>query len=30
VMPYKGNVLFSDVSSGLWSIRLLPKERPIS
>jgi hypothetical protein len=30
VMPYKGNILFSDVSSGLWSIRLLPRERPIS
>ena len=30
VIPYKGNVLFSDVSSGLWAIRLLPKERPIS
>ncbi|MGH7503338.1 MAG: Ig-like domain-containing protein [Longimicrobiales bacterium] len=30
VMPYKGRIFFSDVSSGLWSIRLLPRERPVS
>ncbi len=30
VMPYKGRIFFSDVSSGLWSIRLQPKERPVS
>jgi hypothetical protein len=30
VMPHKGNVLFSDVNSGLWSIRLLPRTRPVS
>jgi hypothetical protein len=28
VMPFKGNILFSDVSSGLWAVRLLPKARP--
>ncbi len=29
-MPHKGHVFFSDTNSGLWSVRLLPKERPIS
>jgi hypothetical protein len=28
--PYKGHVFFSDTNSGLWSIKLLPKTRPIS
>ncbi|MCI0434586.1 MAG: Ig-like domain-containing protein [Gemmatimonadetes bacterium] len=30
VMPYKGRIFFSDVSSGLWSIRLLPRAQPVS
>ncbi|MEQ9400886.1 MAG: Ig-like domain-containing protein [Longimicrobiales bacterium] len=28
--PHKGHVFFADTNSGLWSVRLLPKERPIS
>jgi hypothetical protein len=28
--PHKGHVFFSDTNSGLWSVRLLPKGRPIS
>lgn len=28
--PYKGRVFLSDFNSGLWSIRLLPRTRPIS
>ena len=30
VMPHKGRIFFSDVSSGLWSIRLAPRVRPVS
>ncbi len=26
VMPFKGNIFFSDNTSGLWSIRLMPSE----
>jgi hypothetical protein len=26
VIPYKGNVFFSDNTSGLWAIKLLPKQ----
>lgn len=29
-MPHKGRVFFSDTNSGLWSARLLPKNRPVS
>ncbi|MDZ7778890.1 MAG: Ig-like domain-containing protein [Gemmatimonadota bacterium] len=29
-MPHKGHVFFSDTNSGLWSVRLLPKTKPIS
>ncbi|MCH7490565.1 MAG: Ig-like domain-containing protein [Gemmatimonadetes bacterium] len=29
VMPYKGHVFFSDISSGLWSVKLEPKDRPV-
>jgi hypothetical protein len=25
---YKGHVFFSDFNSGLWSVRVLPRERP--
>jgi hypothetical protein len=28
--PFKGHVFFSDTNSGLWSVRLLPKGRPVS
>ncbi|MEK9501277.1 Ig-like domain-containing protein [Gaopeijia maritima] len=28
--PYKGHVFFSDFNSGLWSVRIVPKDRPIS
>jgi hypothetical protein len=28
--PHKGHVFISDTNSGLWSIKLLPKTRPIS
>jgi hypothetical protein len=28
--PHKGHVFFSDTNSGLWSVRLVPKGRPIS
>ncbi len=30
VMPYKGRIFFSDINSGMWAIRLQPKERPVS
>ena len=29
VMPFKGHVFFSDISSGLWSVKLEPKDRPV-
>lgn len=28
--PFKGHVFFSDTNSGLWSVKLLPRQRPIS
>jgi hypothetical protein len=28
--PYKGHVFFSDTNSGLWSVRVLPRRRPVS
>jgi hypothetical protein len=28
--PHKGNVFFSDMNSGLWAAKVLPKGRPIS
>ena len=27
---HKGNVFFTDLASGLWSVKLLPTQRPIS
>ncbi|MEQ9400740.1 MAG: Ig-like domain-containing protein [Longimicrobiales bacterium] len=30
VMPYKGNIFFSDINSGMWAVRMAPTERPIS
>ncbi len=29
-MPHKGHVFFSDTNSGIWSVRLVPRSRPIS
>jgi hypothetical protein len=28
--PHKGHVFFSDFNSGLWSVRLAPRSRPVS
>ncbi len=28
--PYKGHVFFSDMNSGLWAAKIMPKGRPIS
>ncbi len=28
--PFKGHVFFSDTNSGLWSVRVLPRRRPVS
>ncbi|NND84332.1 MAG: hypothetical protein HKN46_04200 [Acidimicrobiia bacterium] len=28
--PYKGHVFFSDMNSGLWAVKVMPKGRPIS
>lgn len=30
VMPWKGNIFFSDINSGLWSVRIQPPQRPVS
>ena len=30
VMPWKGNVFFADINSGLWSVKIVPRERPVS
>jgi len=30
VMPWKGNIFFADINSGLWAVRMLPKGRPVS
>jgi hypothetical protein len=30
VIPYKGHVFFSDINSGIWSVKLEPKERAVS
>ncbi len=29
-MPFKGRIFFSDTNSGLWSARLVPRNRPVS
>ena len=29
VIPYKGHIFFSDISSGLWAVKLEPKDRPV-
>ncbi len=28
--PYKGNIFFSDLASGLWAVKLKPVRRPVS
>ncbi|MFV2007093.1 MAG: Ig-like domain-containing protein [Longimicrobiales bacterium] len=28
--PYKGHIFFSDFNSGLWSVKITPKTRPVS
>ncbi len=28
--PYKGHIFFSDFTSGLWSVKITPKTRPVS
>ncbi len=30
VMPYKGNIFFSDINSGMWAVQMSPATRPIS
>jgi len=30
VMPWKGNVFFSDINSGMWAVRMVPTDRPVS
>lgn len=30
VQPFKGHVFFADTNSGLWSVKMLPKARPVS
>ncbi len=29
-MPHKGHIFFSDISSGLWAVKLEPREKPIA
>lgn len=30
VMPWKGNIFFADINSGLWAVKMKPVERPVS
>ena len=30
VMPWKGNIFFSDINSGMWAVKVRPVDRPIS
>ena len=30
VMPWKGHIFFSDINSGLWAVKMAPRERPVS
>ncbi len=30
VMPWKGNIFFSDINSGMWAVKMAPARRPIS
>jgi len=29
-MPWKGNIFFSDINSGMWAVKMQPADRPIS
>ncbi len=30
VMPWKGNIFFADINSGMWAVKMRPEERPVS
>lgn len=30
VMPWKGNIFFADINSGMWAVKMRPTERPVS
>lgn len=30
VMPWKGNIFFADINSGMWAVKMQPTERPVS
>ena len=30
VMSWKGNIFFADINSGMWAVKMQPKERPVS
>jgi hypothetical protein len=30
VMPWKGNIFFADINSGMWAVKMQPPERPVS
>ena len=30
VMPWKGNIFFADINSGMWAVKMEPTDRPIS
>lgn len=30
VMPWKGNIFFADINSGMWAVKMQPTTRPIS
>ncbi|MDE3002907.1 MAG: Ig-like domain-containing protein [Gemmatimonadota bacterium] len=30
VMPWKGNIFFADINSGMWAVQMQPTERPVS
>ena len=29
VRPYKGNIFFADINSGIWAVKLEPRDRPV-
>jgi hypothetical protein len=29
-MPWKGNIFFADINSGMWAVKMQPPERPVS
>ena len=30
VMPWKGNIFFADINSGMWAVKMQPADRPVS